>query len=55
MKNNNFGPEGRALVEINDILVEHTNAAGRNALADGPRLVGTVNPEKRVLVTLPKI
>ena len=31
----------------------HPDAAGRHAMADGPRLIGAVNPVQRVLVALP--
>src|ERR1035437_5667833 len=45
----------RALVEIHDILVDHSDAAGRNTLADGPRFDGAVNAVERVLVALPEV
>src|SRR5450830_1645183 len=45
----------RALVEIDDILVDHSDAAGRNTLADGPRFDGAVNAVERVLVALPEV
>jgi hypothetical protein len=34
-------------VEIDDILIHHADAAGRNGLADGMRLVGAVDAVKR--------
>jgi hypothetical protein len=42
-----------AVVKVGDIFIGHPNAAGRHAMADGPRLVGAVNPVQRVLVALP--
>src|ERR1035437_1105332 len=45
----------RVMVEIDDILVDHSDAAGRNTLADGPRFDGAVDAVKRVLVALPEV
>src|SRR4051812_41848204 len=46
------GPDGHALIEVGDILVEHPHAARRHLLADAPGLVGAVNSEQDVAVTL---
>src|SRR4051794_20254675 len=54
-KDHDSGTERRALVEVDDVLVEHTNAAGGDALTNGPGLVRPVDPVKRILVTLPEI
>src|SRR5437879_2456000 len=37
-QHDDLGPDLRALVEVNDVLVDHADAAGRNALPDGPGL-----------------
>src|SRR5262249_3556490 len=42
-------------IEIDGVLVDHANAAGGNALADGPGLIGAMDPIKRVSITLPEI
>src|SRR5258708_3781811 len=54
-EHHDFGAYGRAVVEVNDVLVDHSNATRGNALADGPGLVRAVNPVKGVLVALPEI
>src|SRR5262249_32427142 len=54
-QHHDLGADARAIVELDDVLVGHSNAARGNALADGPRLVGAVDPVKGVLVALPKI
>src|SRR5438046_268879 len=46
---------GGALVQIDDVLVDHPNAAGRHALADGPGFESAVDAVQCVLVALPKI
>ena len=43
------------LVEVDDVGVEHADAAGRNRLADALGLVGAVDAEQRVLVVLEQI
>src|SRR5512139_4037701 len=45
----------RALVEVDDVLVDHADAAGGNARAFGPRFDGAVDAVERVLVVLPEI
>jgi len=35
----------RSLVKVDDILVDHADATGRHALADGPGLDRAVDPE----------
>src|SRR5207237_8993669 len=54
-QHHDLGAGRRALVEIDDVLVEHADAAGRDAVADGPRLVGAVDAVERILVGLPQI
>ena len=44
-----------ALVKVDYILVDHADAAGGNARADGPRFDGAVDTVKRVLVALPEV
>jgi hypothetical protein len=46
---------GRALIEIDHVLIDHADAARRDVLADGPRLEGAVDAVERVLVALPEI
>ena len=43
------------MVEVDDVLVQHPNAARGNVPADSPRLVCAMDPVKSVFVTLPKI
>ena len=45
----------RALVKVDHILVDHADAAGGNARADGPRFDGAVDAVERVLVALPEV
>ena len=44
-----------AIVEVDDVLVEHADAARRDRRADIFRLVGAVDAEQRILVTLIEI
>src|SRR5215471_14536493 len=44
-----------ALVEVDHVLIDHADAAGGDAAADGPRLGGAVDAVERVLVVLPQI
>ncbi len=41
--------------EVDDIFVGHTDAAGRNGLADVFRLIGAVNAVQRVLAAFVKV
>lgn len=43
------------MVEVDDVLVQHPNAAGGNVPADSPWLVCAMDPVESVFVTLPKI
>src|SRR5215204_3572769 len=54
-ENHDPGPRGRAPVEINGVLIDHPNAAGGNAPADCPRLVGAVDAVEGILVALPQV
>src|SRR5262249_10568702 len=54
-KDEDLGSNGCAAVEIDDILIEHPNAAGRYAPADRVRLVRAMDPVQRVFVALPQI
>ena len=45
----------RTLVKVDHILVDHADAAGGDALTDGPRFDGAVDAVKRVLVALPEV
>src|SRR5687767_7850663 len=47
--------ERNALVEVDGVLVDHADAAGRHARADRPRLRRPVDAVERVLVVLPQI
>src|SRR5216684_7826655 len=54
-QHHDLGADRRALVEIEHVLVEHADAAGRDAVADGPGLVGAVDAVQGILVALPQI
>src|SRR5215211_4971453 len=54
-KHHDLGADLDALVEIDHVLIDHADAAGGDAPADGPRLDGAVDAEQRVLVALPQI
>src|ERR1700694_581097 len=54
-QHHDLGADRRALEEIDDVLVEHADAARRDVLADGPRLDRAVDAEQRILVVLPQI
>src|ERR1035438_260515 len=45
----------RALVKVDHILVDHADAAGGNARADGPRFDGAVDAIERILDALPEV
>src|ERR1035437_285966 len=45
----------RALVKVDHVLVDHADATGGNARADGPRFDSAVNAVERVLVALPEV
>src|SRR5436189_6352584 len=45
----------RALVEVDDILVDHADAARGNAPADGPRFIRAMDTVERILVALPEV
>src|SRR5450759_619444 len=45
----------RALVKVDHVLVDHADAAGGNARADGPRFDGAMDAVERVLVALPEV
>ena len=48
-------PDRRALVEVDDVLVDHADAAGGNTPADGPRFDRAVDAIKCILVALPEV
>jgi hypothetical protein len=54
-KHHDLSAEGRALVEVDDVLVDHANATGRDASADGPGLVRAMDSVKGIFVALPEI
>ena len=54
-EDDNLRSDRGAVVKVGDIFIGHPDAAGRHAVADGPRLVGAVNPVQRVLVALPQM
>src|SRR5215207_9723034 len=47
--------DGRPVVEIYYVLVDHPDTAGRDTLADRPGLDGAVDPIERILVILPEV
>src|SRR5262249_16876246 len=54
-QHDDLGANRCALVEVDDILVDHADAAGGNALPDGPWLDRAVDPIERVFGVLPKV
>src|SRR6476659_9802971 len=54
-EHNHLRTYGNAVVKVGDIIIGHPDAAGRHAMADGPRLVGAVNTVEGVLVALPQV
>src|SRR6266446_1285866 len=54
-QHDHFGSDGGAFIELNNVIVDHANAPGRNALADRPRLIRTMNAVEGVLASLPKV
>jgi len=54
-KHDDSRANGRPAVQVDDILVGQTNAAGRNILTDGPRLIRAMDPIKCILVVLPQV
>src|SRR5215216_6041270 len=54
-KHHDLGADLDALVEIDHVLIDHADAAGGDAPADGPRLDGAVDAEQGVLVALPQV
>src|ERR1043166_6137246 len=50
-----LGADRHALVEVDHVLIDHADAAGGDAAADGPGLGGAVDAVERVLVALPQI
>jgi hypothetical protein len=45
----------RALVKVDDVLVDHADATRGNAPADGPRLNRAVDAVECILVALPEV
>ena len=54
-KHHDSRTDRRALVKVDHVLVDHTDATGGNARADGPRFDGAMDAVKRVLVALPEV
>jgi hypothetical protein len=50
-----LGSYWRAVIEVGDVVIGQTNAPGGNALTNGPRLVGAMDPVERIPVALPQI
>jgi len=54
-KHDDSRPNRHSVVQIDNVLIGQTNAAGRNILTNGPWLIRAVDPIKCVLVVLPEV
>src|SRR5258707_328519 len=54
-QHHDFGADRRALIEVDDILIDHADTPGRDTLADRPGFDGAVNAKERILVALPQV
>jgi hypothetical protein len=54
-KHHDLGTDRRAFVEVDDVLIDHADTAGRNVPANRPGFESSVDPIERVFIALPQI
>src|SRR5688500_13999829 len=55
LQHHHLGVDADAAVELDDVLIAHSEAARGDGLADGPGLVGAVDAEERVAAALMQV